>query len=387
MKKSVALKCMLALSVSAVAILSGCSKAGSGSAAETGPIKIGGIFPLSGAVAVYGTEARNGVEMAVEEINAAGGINGRKVELISEDDEGNPEKSVTAYKKLTTKDNAKLFIGSLTSGCTLAITSLAQAQQVVVVAPAATAPAVTDAGNFIFRVCFIDPFQGKVGAKFAAENLGVKTAAVLYDVGNDYSVGLYDNFKAGFEAAGGAIVAAESYNTGDKDFNAQLTKIKNANPEVVYLPDYYSTVALIAKQLRAQGINSPIVGADGWDGIVDNAGEEMLNGFYSNHYASDSTDGKVVDFVKKYNAKYSATPTAFAALAYDAMYVIKDAIIASGSTDPVKVQSALEKTTGSYVTGNLAFDAKRNPTKSAVMLEIVNKDGKLAPVYKATVNP
>lgn len=381
MKKNVLLSLAFALAVVCALSFAGCAKA------DTGTIKIGGIYPLSGGVAVYGVEAKNGVEMAVEEINAAGGIDGRKVELIAEDDEGNPEKTVNAYKKLTTKDQVKIIIGSLTSGCTQAITSLAQAQKVVVVAPAATMASITDAGNFIFRVCFIDPFQGTVGAKFASANLGAKKAAVLYDVGNDYSVGLFDNFKIAFEAAGGTVVAAESYNTGDKDFNAQLTKIKNAAPDVVYLPDYYSTVALIAKQLRAQGITAPIVGADGWGGIVDNAGDEVLKGFYSDHYAADSTDQKVVDFVAKYKAKYNATPTAFAALGYDAMYVIKDAMVASKSTDSVKVQAALEKTSGSYVTGNLTFDEKRNPTKSAVILEIVKKDGKLAPVYNATINP
>lgn len=380
--KKLNVKLVFALVIGSVFILASCGKK-----ADSDSIKIGGIFPLSGAVAVYGVEAQNGVKLAVEEINASGGINGKQVVLVAEDDEGNPEKSVAAFKKLTTKDGAKLFVGSLTSGCTIAITSLAQAQKVLVIAPAATAPAITEAGNFIFRVCFIDPFQGKVGAKFAIENLNSKKAAVLYDVGNDYSVGLFENFKAGFESAGGVLVASESYNTGDKDFNAQLTKIKQANPDVVYLPDYYSTVALIAKQLRAQGITAPIVGADGWDGIVDNAGDEMLNGFYSNHYASDSTDGKVVDFVKKYSSKYNSTPTAFAALAYDAMYVIRDAIVAAGSSDPVKVQAEVEKTNGSYVTGNLTFDAQRNPTKSAVMLEIVKKDGALVPVYKATVAP
>lgn len=365
----------------AVLALSGCAKA------ESKTIKIGGIYPLSGSVAVYGNEARNGVQMAIEEINAAGGINGKQVELVAEDDEGNPEKTVNAYKKLTTKDGVKFIIGSLTSGCTQAITSLAQAQKVLVVAPAATAPAVTDAGNYIFRTCFIDPFQGTVGAKFAYENLGSRKAAVLYDVGNDYSVGLFDNFKKSFESAGGTIVAAESYSTGDKDFNAQLTKIKNAAPDVVYLPDYYATVALIAKQLRAQGINTPIVGADGWGGITENAGDEVLNGFYSDHYASDSTDQKVIDFVTKYAAKFNSTPTSFAALGYDAMYVIKDALVAAGSTDSEKVRAAVEKTSGSYVTGNLTFDEKRNPTKSAVMLEIVKKDGKLSSIYKATVNP
>ena len=382
MKKNAVLKLALAVAfVAAVFAFSGCKKA------ESKTIKIGGIYPLSGNVAVYGTEAKNGVELAVAEINAAGGINGKQVELIAEDDEGNPEKTVNAYKKLTTKDDVKFIIGSLTSGCTQAITSLAQSQKVLIVAPAATMASITDAGNYIFRTCFIDPFQGTVGAKFASTGLNAKKAAVLYDAGNDYSVGLFDNFKVGFEAAGGKVVAAESYNTGDKDFNAQLTKIKTANPDVVYLPDYYATVALIAKQLRAQGIKAPIVGADGWGGIVDNAGDEVLNGYYSDHYAADSTDQKVVDFVGKYKAKYNATPTSFAALGYDAMYIIKDAITAAKSTDSEAVRAAVEKTNGAYVTGNLTFDAKRNPTKSAVILEIVKKDGKLTPVYKATVNP
>ena len=351
-------------------------------------IKIGGIFPLSGSVAVYGIGCQDGVQLAIDEINAVGGINGKQVVLVSEDDEGNPEKSVNAYKKLTTKDGVKVIIGSLTSGCTAAITSLAQAQGVVLMAPAATQADITDAGDYIFRACFIDPFQGTVGGKFASENLGKTRAAVLYDIGNDYSIGLYDNFKVAFEANGGTIVSEESYNTGDKDFNAQLTKIKNENPDVVYLPDYYATVALIAKQLRAQGIDVPIIGADGWDGIVGNAGDEVLNGFYSNHYASDSTDEKVVNFVKDYEAKYGSTPVSFAALGYDCVYMLKDAMTAAKTgSDAVAIRDALKATNGSYVTGNLSFDAKRNPVKSAVMVEIVKKDGVLTPVYNTTVNP
>lgn len=351
-------------------------------------IKIGTIGPLSGAVAVYGVDCKNGIELAVEEINAAGGINGKMISLISEDDEGNPEKSVNAYKKIVTKDKAKFIVGSLTSGCTMAISSLAQAQKVLMVAPAATATAITDAGDYVFRACFIDPFQGTVGAKFVSETLGSKNAAVLYDIGNDYSVGLTDNFVKTFEEKGGRIVAKESYSTGDKDFNAQLTKIKNANPDVVYLPDYYGTVALIAKQLRAQGINTPIVGADGWDGLTENAGDEVLNGFYSNHYAADSTEGAVKKFVDGYKAKYEGkTPTAFAALGYDAVYMLKEAIVKAGSTDPKEVKTALASTDSDYVTGHITFDEKRNPVKSAVMLEIVKRDGKLLTSYKTTVNP
>jgi branched-chain amino acid transport system substrate-binding protein len=354
---------------------------------DANTIRIGGIFPLSGNVAVYGIEARNGILLAIDEINASGGIDGKNFELIFEDDEGNPEKSVNAYNKLTTRNKAKIIIGSLTSGCTIAITSKAQAQKVVLVAPAATAEAVTDAGDFIFRACFIDPFQGTVGGIFSANELGAKQAAVLYDNGNDYSVGLKDNFIAAFRQQGGTIVANESYMTGDVDFNAQITKIKAANPDLVYLPDYYNTVALIAKQLRAQGINTPIVGADGWDGLTENAGDEVLNGYYSNHYAADSTDPKVQNFVKSYQAKFGTIPVSFAALGYDSMYLIRDAIAAAGSLDSTAVKNALVNIKGSYVTGNLSFDERHNPVKSAVIVEIVKQDNKLTTVYKATVDP
>ncbi|HPX25615.1 MAG TPA: ABC transporter substrate-binding protein [Treponemataceae bacterium] len=378
MKKAIKLMVVIAL---ILVVFTGCAKK------DADSIKIGGIFPLSGPVAVYGIEAKNGIELAIEEINAAGGINGKNVVLISEDDEGNPEKTVNAFKKLTTKDKVTMIIGSLTSGCTAAITTLAQNQKVVLIAPAATMESITDAGNFVFRACFIDPFQGTVGGKFSAETLKAKNAAVLYDIANDYSIGLYENFKKAFVSAGGTMAAEESYATNDMDFNAQITKIKNANPDVVYLPDYYATVALIAKQLRAQGVKASIVGADGWGGIVDNAGEEILNGFYSDHYAADSSDQKVVSFVNAYKAKYNSTPVSFAALGYDSMYIFKDAIIKAGTTDASAVRDAVEKTNGAYVTGQLTFDAKRNPVKSAVMMEIVKEGGKLTPVYRATVNP
>src|SRR5574344_1581870 len=347
-------KTVLAGLMSLVAVaLCGCSKS---KASDT--IKIGGIFPLSGGVAVYGVEARNGINLAIDEINAAGGVNGQKIELISEDDEGDAAKSVNAYKKLTTQDGCKLIIGSLTSGCTIAVTALAQANGVVQLAPAATAVPVTDAGNYIFRACYTDPFQGKVGGRFAVETLGAKNAAILYDIGNDYSVGLTDNFVEAFTANGGTIAAKESYSTGDKDFNAQITKIQSANPDVIYLPDYYGTVALIAKQLRAQGLKQPIVGADGWDGLTSNAGDEVLNGYYSNHYAADSDSPAVQKFVANFKAKYNKEPNAFAALGYDCACMMKDAIANAGSADPAKVRAALEATNGDYVTGHLTFDAK-----------------------------
>ncbi|MCQ2594071.1 MAG: ABC transporter substrate-binding protein [Treponemataceae bacterium] len=370
--------CALALFV---ASFTGCAK----KAENT--IKIGGVAPLSGNVAVYGVECKNGIDLAVEEINAAGGINGQMLQFVCEDDEGDPAKSVNAYKKLVTNDKVKIVIGSLTSGCTIAITNLAQSQKIIQIAPAATATAVTEAGDYIFRACFIDPFQGRVGGKFAYENLATRNAAILYDIGNDYSVGLTDNFVEEFTKMGGKIVSKESYSTGDKDFNAQLTKIKAANPDVVYLPDYYGTVALIAKQLRAQGITVPIVGADGWDGFTnENAGDEVLNGYYSNHYAEDSDSPAVQKFVASFKAKYNKSPNAFAALGYDSVYMVKDAILAAGSTDTAKVRDALEAIDADYVTGHITFDAKHNPVKSAVMLKTARVDGKLTAVYAATVD-
>jgi len=360
-------------------VFTGCAK-------KTETIKIGGVAPLSGAVAVYGVECKNGIDLAVAEINAAGGINGQMLEYICEDDEGDAAKSVSAYKKLITKDGTRLIIGSLTSGCTIAITSQAQANKVLQIAPAATATAVTDAGNYIFRACFIDPFQGRVGGKFSYENLGAKKAAILYDIGNDYSVGLTENLVSEFTKQGGEIVATESYGTGEKDFNAIITKVKAANPDVVYLPDYYSTVALIAKQLRAQGVNTPIVGADGWDGLTENAGDEVLNGYYSNHYAEDSDSPAVQKFVANFKAKYGKNPNAFAALGYDSMYMLKDAIVAAGTTDAAKVRDALEATNADYVTGHIKFDEKRNPIKSAVMVKMVKDGDKLSQCYAATVS-
>lgn len=383
MKKSLSVLAVAAAFFCA-SVFSGCSK----KAQQVSEIKIGSIGPLSGAVAVYGTDCKNGIDLAVEEINAAGGVNGQMFVVVSEDDEGNPEKSVSAYKKLVTKDEVKMIIGSLTSGCTMAISTLAQAQKVLLIAPAATATAITDAGNYVFRTCFIDPFQGTVGAKFALATLGSKRAAILYDAGNDYSVGLAENFEKTFVEAEGEIVAKESYGTGDKDFNAQITKIKSVNPDVVYLPDYYGTVALIAKQLSAQGLFTPMIGADGWDGLQDNAGDEVLNGYFSNHYASDSTSPAVQKFVQSYTDKYGKAPTSFGALGYDSVYLLKDAIIRAGSTEIEAIRDAVEKSDGEYVTGHLKFDEHRNPIKSAVIVELVkDENGKLTTVYKTTVNP
>ena len=379
------MKSLTKIAVSCATVIAGLSMISCGGSGSS-TIKVGGVAPLSGGVAVYGVECKNGIDLAIEEINAAGGINGKTLEFICEDDEGDPAKSVNAYTKLVTNDGVEYVIGSLTSGCTIALTNLAQNQKILQIAPAATATAVTDAGNYIFRACFIDPFQGRVGGKFAFENLSAKKAAILYDIGNDYSVGLTENFESEFTKLGGSIVSKESYATGDKDFNAQLTKIKAAKPDVVYLPDYYGTVALIAKQLRAQGIDTPIVGADGWDGLTENAGDEVLNGYYSNHYAEDSESPAVQKFVGSFKAKYNKSPNSFAALGYDSVYMLKDAILKAGTTDGEKVRAAFETTDGDYVTGHITFDEKRNPVKSAVMIQLVKDGDKLSTKFAATVD-
>lgn len=350
-------------------------------------VAIGAIFPLSGPVAFYGTESRDGAQLAIDEINAAGGLLGKKLSLLSEDDEGDAAKTLNAYTKLTTRDKVTFIIGSSTSGATMAMTQQAQQNKVVMVSPSATNVDVTKAGDYIFRACFIDPFQGIVGADFAFDTLKASRAAVLYDAGADYNTGLADEFKKEFRAIGGEVVADEAYQTGEVDFNAQITRIKAAGPDVVYLPNYYSDVSLQAKQLRAQGITVPLVGGDGWDGLTDNAGDEMLNGFWSSGFAADTTDAKGAAFVKAYQGKFNRPASQFAALGYDTMMLVIDGIKAAGTFDTAAVKDAIAKINGPYVTGNIRFDADRNPIKGAAILEIVMRDGKLANSYTTTVNP
>jgi branched-chain amino acid transport system substrate-binding protein len=358
-----------------------------GGGQDTNTVTFGAIFPLSGSVAFYGSESRDGILLAIEEINAAGGLLGKRLNVISEDDEGNAEKSVNAFTKLTTRDKVSFILGSSTSGPTQAMTALAQQSKVILISPSATNTAVTRTGDYIFRACFIDPFQGIVGADFAYDTLGVRRAAILYDAGADYNTGLAESFRNQFNAIGGQVVADEAYQSGDVDFNAQVTRIRAANPEVVYLPNYYNDVALQAKQFRAQGITCPLIGGDGWDGLIDNAGDEVLNGFWSAGFAADTTDPKGQEFVRAFTAKFNRPASQFAALGYDTMMLVADGIKAAGTFDTAAVKDAMAKLNGLYVTGNIRFDENRDPIKGAAILEIVSKDGKLANSYKTTVNP
>jgi branched-chain amino acid transport system substrate-binding protein len=356
-------------------------------AASGDTVAIGAIFPLSGQVAYYGNESRDGALLALEEINAAGGLLGKRLTLISEDDEGDGAKTVNAFTKLTSLDRVSIILGSSTSGPTMAIAPLAQRARVVLISPSATHIDATRAGDFVFRACFIDPFQGVVGADFAYSTLGSRRVAILYDAGADYNTGLAEAFRDQFRSLGGQVAAFEAYQTGDVDFNAQITRIRAANPDVVYLPNYYNDVLLQARQLRAQGVNSALVGGDGWDSLIDNAGDEVLNGFWSSGFASDTTEARGAAFVRAFQGRFNRPASQFAALGYDTMMLVADGIRAAGSFDAPAVKDAMARINGPYVTGNIRFDANRNPIKGAAMLEIVRRDGRLVNAYKTTVNP
>jgi branched-chain amino acid transport system substrate-binding protein len=350
-------------------------------------ITLGVIFPLSGPVAHFGTESSNGIILAAEEINAAGGILGRQIRLLVEDDENNTALTVSNFLRLTTQANVPVVMGSSTSGATMAIAPLAQQQGVVLISPSATNIAVTQFGDFIFRACFIDPFQGIVGADFAFDELGARRAAVLYDAGADYNTGLAEAFRDRFVARGGQIVAWEAYMTGAVDFNAQATRIRAADVDVVYLPNYLNDVALQAMQLRAQGVDAPLLGGDGWDGVIGVAGPEVIGSFWSAGFAADTTEPKGMAFVRAFEERFNMPATQFAALGHDTMMLVAQAITNAGSTDPRAIRDALAAIDGSFITGNIRFDENRNPIKGAAIMEIVERNGVLVNQYRTTVNP
>ena len=367
----------LGLAVSAILPFVGCDK--------NKEVVIGGVAPLTGEAATFGVSTKNGYDLAVAEWNAKGGVLGKQVKLVFADDKGDPAEGATVYTKLIEQDKACAIVGTVMSKVSLAGAPICQAAKVPMIATASTNPKVTGVGNFVFRACFIDPFQGTVGAKFAFDDLKAKKAACLFDVGNDYTKGLSEFFKTKFTALGGEVVGFEGHATGTSDFKAQLTKVLAAKPDVLYVSDYYSDVAIIAKQAQELGFKGPLVGGDGWDSpkLVEIAGPAVEGCFFTNHYAKEDKAPIVQDFVKKYTAKYNAAPDALAALAYDATNIMLDAINRAGSTDGTAIQGALVKTDLKVVTGQVKFDGDRNPVKSAVIIEL--KGGQQ--VYKTTVAP
>ena len=359
-------------------VATGCQK-------KVSEIKVGGIGPVTGEAATFGDSTKKGYFLAVDEWNAKGGINGKQIKLVFADDKGDAAEGATVFTKLIQQDKVVAIIGTVMSKVSLAGAPIAQAAKIPMISSSSTNEKVTQVGDYIFRACFIDPFQGTVGAKFAFEDLQAKQAAVIFDVGNDYSKGLAENFKKAFEGFGGKITAYEGHPTATTDFKAQLTKIVASKPDVIYCPDYYNDDALIAKQARELGYKGPFVGGDGWDSadLVKIGGEAVNNCFFTNHYAPDATTAVVVNFVNAYKAKNGSTPDALAALGYDAANIMFNAIKNAGSTDGAKIRDALAATDLAVVSGQVKFDANRNPIKSAAIIEI--KDGK--PTYRTTVNP
>ncbi|MFN2385455.1 MAG: ABC transporter substrate-binding protein [Thermoanaerobaculia bacterium] len=358
-----------------------CGERGSGD-----EIVVGEYGSLTGTTATFGQSTDNGIKMAFDEINAAGGVLGKKLRVIVEDDRSQPEEAATAVTKLINQNRVVAVLGEVSSSRSLAAAPICQAAKIPMISPSSTNPRVTQIGDFIFRVCFIDPFQGLVMAKFAANTLKLKRVAILVDVRNDYSVGLQTFFRQNFRQLGGEIVAEQSYSEGDSDFKAQLTQIKAANPEAIYVPGYYTEVATIARQSRELGMTVPLLGGDGWDSPrLFEIGGDALNGCYiSNHYSVDDPSPEIQKFVGDYRGRYKQVPDALAALGYDAARILADAITRAGSTGNDKIRDALAATKDfPGVTGKISINAERNAIKPAVILRIEN--GKF--VYVETVSP
>jgi branched-chain amino acid transport system substrate-binding protein len=347
---------------------------------------VGYYGDLSGRTSSFGQSTKNGVEMAADEINKAGGINGRQIQIITEDDQGEPNKAATVVTKLINQDKVQALLGEVASSNSLAAAPKAQEAKVPMISPSSTNPAVTQVGDYIFRVCFIDPFQGEVMAKFSANNLKAKRAAILYDFNSDYSRGLYQFFKRSFTSLGGQIVSEQSYTQGDRDFSGQLTAIRSANPEVIYVPGYYGEVGVISNQTKQLGIKAPLLGGDGWDAPqLWQLGGASLNGNYiSNHYSVDDPSPAIQKFVADYKGRYGILPDALAALGYDSMKVLGDAVKRAGTTESAKLRDAIGQTKNfPGVTGLITIDQNRNAVKPAVVLKLQN--GKF--VYETTIAP
>ena len=353
-------------------------------------IKIGLITPISGDVKTYGESVKNAFEIAVQEANASGGAAGLTIATVVVDDKNDPTEASNAANLLINQHRVRAIVGSVTSKTTIPVSDMAQSYKIPTITGTATNPKVTVADgkrkDYMFRACYTDSFQGTVMAKFARETLKAGSAAVLYDASNDYSLGIAEVFRDAFVKVGGRIAAYESYGKDDVDFAALLTKVKAAKPDVLFLPDYYGKVGLIAKQTREKGIQATLIGPDGWDSpeLVKVAGKSIEGGYFSNHYSPDDTRPEVVNWVKKYQEKYKQTPDALGSLAYDATNMLIEAIRKANSDDPGKIRDALASMKGfTGVTGTFTMDQNGDPVKSAVILQI--RDGKQS--FLQVVNP
>jgi branched-chain amino acid transport system substrate-binding protein len=346
----------------------------------TGPIKIGEFASLTGKEAAFGQSSHKGTLLAIEELNAAGGLLGRKLELVTEDNQSKSGESATIAKKLISRDKVVALLGEVASMRSLEAAPIAQKAQIPMVSPSSTNPKVTEIGNYIFRVCFVDPFQGVAMAKFARSHLKVRRVALLTSVSSAYSVGLAKYFKEQIARDGGTVAIEQKYSEGDKDFKAQLTAIKAAGVEGIFVPGYYTEAALICKQAKDLGLNVPLFGGDGWEApqLVTIGGAAVEGMYFSTHYSPEHQTPAIKNFVAKFKQRWgNEVPDAMAALGYDSAMVLADAIKRAGTTDSAKLRDALAATKGfAGVSGTTTLDAQRNATKAAVVLKVQNGEFK-----------
>jgi len=367
-------------------IISLLALAGCKPASAENEILVGEYASMTGTAAAFGTSTHKGLSLAVDEINASGGILGKKIRLITEDDQSKPEEAATAVTKLISRDNVVAIVGEAASSRSLAAAPICQSNGVPMISPSSTNPRVTQVGDCIFRICFIDPFQGRVCANFAYNSLGVRKAAILKDVRNEYSIGLSEFFTNRFKELGGTVVGEQAYSEGDNDFKAQLTALKALSPEVIFVPGYYTESALIVKQGRELNIAVPFLGGDGWDSgkLLEIGGSAMENTFFCTHYSAMDTSAVIQNYVNKFRTRYSETPDVNGVLGYDAGKLLADAIRRAGTTEGPKLRDAIASTKHYQgVTGDITIDPNRNATKPAVVLAI--REGKLT--YKESVQP
>ena len=382
----VALACVLSLA------FLGCppkteSTGSTGAASGEGEILVGEYGSLTGAEATFGQGTHNAIMLAVDEINAAGGVNNRKIRVLTEDDQSKAEEAASAVQKLISQNSVVAVLGEVASSNSLAAAPICQNAKVPMITPSSTNPAVTQKGDYIFRMCFLDDYQGQSMARYMRQSLGLKRAAVLIDNKSDYSTGLAKYFSDAFAASGGQVVATQSYAKGDSDFRSQLTAIKSANPDVLFVPGYYNDIGQIAIQARDLGMQMPLAGGDGWESpkLIEIGGKALEGCFYSNHYFAGDPSPNVRNFVEKYRQRYSTTPDALSALAYDAARVLADALKRAGKTDGPVLRDAIASTKNfAGVTGMITLGPDRNPQgKKLVIVEV--RGGQLT--LKASVDP
>jgi len=359
------------------ALFAGCNKSNEPSQAGSDVIKIGEFASLTGREATFGQMSHDGTALAIDELNAGGGILGKKLLLLTEDDQSKQGESKTIARKLISRDGVVALLGEVASGRSLEAAPVCQECKVPQISPSSTNPKVTEIGDYIFRICFTDPQQGKVLAQFALKTLKAHRVAVLTDAASPYSAGLATYFKDAFTNAGGEVPIEQKYSGGDKDFNAQLTAIKAANPEALFVPGYYTEVGLIARQAHELGMNIPLFGGDGWESqeLVNIGGDAVDGDYFSTHFSPEQKDPAVEKFVADFTAKFGMAPDAMAALGYDSAMILADAMKRAGSSEGPKVRDALAATKDfSGITGKITIDAQRNATKPLVMLQV--KGGK-----------